>query len=99
LKHLFSQVEGDLDLQKILKSVPFPKRWQQRKRRLLLQWKRKMWKVGRLEKIRWMVKFYIRLHYEEKWSLNLPKMQRNKVKSNLLKLYFLIKTLIFALFS
>jgi hypothetical protein len=39
-----------------------------------------------LEKIGMMVKFYIWLHYEEKWSLNLPKMWINKVNFNLLKL-------------
>jgi hypothetical protein len=84
LKHIFSQVEGDLDLQETLKLAPLPKKITTKKKVIIVTMKEEDEESEKAEKLGWMLKFYIRLHYEEKWRLNLPKMERN----NLLKPFF-----------
>ncbi len=51
LKCSFSQMEGDLDFQKIRKLVPFPKKKATKKKTIIVTMKRKMRKVRRLENL------------------------------------------------
>ncbi len=51
LKCSFSQMEGDLDFQKIGKLVPFPKKKTTKRKVIIVTMKRKMRKVRRLEKL------------------------------------------------
>jgi hypothetical protein len=72
LKHSFSQVEGDLDLQEILKLAPLPKKIVIKKKVTIITMKEEDEegeKVEKAGKIWGMMKFYISLHYEEKWLI------------------------------
>ncbi len=85
LKHSFSQVEEDLDLQKILKPTPLPKKIVVKKKVAIIRMKEEGEKVEKAGK---NLEDDEILHFIALWremELDLPKIQRNKVNSNLLK--------------
>jgi hypothetical protein len=90
-KHRFSQVQGYLDLWKILKLALLPKKRATRKKKVVvLEVKKEDEKNERAKNIGQVMKYYISLHYEEIWSLNLSKVQKKKKHFSLFETFIII---------